>query len=92
MATLPVEQITQRFPRSIVAAPGVNVWESATNYAIRQVVVEDEVDMWDVEIAHMPVYEDQGGAEFTRDGFLRDGDFGDDFFDEGVFGNAEVEE
>jgi hypothetical protein len=94
MAILPIEQITQRFPRGIVAAPGVNLWESATNYAIRQVVVEDEVEAFEVEIAHMPVYEDQGGSAFTENGFVRNDGTGDAFgmgaFGAGDFGGDEA--
>jgi hypothetical protein len=91
MAILPREQITQRHPRATVAAQGVTLWESATSLATRVVTNDDVVVALDVEIAHMPVYEDQGGDTFMMDGFTREGDFGDGFFGYGVFGDAEDE-
>lgn len=73
MAMLPWEQVTQRHPRGIVAAHGVVLWETQTAYDLQtmtgEVINDDVVEPGEVEIAHMPSYEGQGGSPYTENGF-----------------------
>lgn len=89
MAILPMEQQTQRFPKGMVCAHGVVLWETRTTFIdpyTPDITVVDAVEPLEVEMAAMPHYEDQGGSEYTDDGFEREGAFGSGYFGSGYFG------
>ena len=88
MAELPIEQVTQRHPRGIVAAPGVVLWATETTYAFPRGYVEnvDEVEPGEVVLAQMASPEffwtvvsgaKQTGLEYGE-GLYDHGEYGED--------------